>query len=235
MDDKDIIEAAFKGTAAASLDKGVDYIKKLATTFSNGDLAFIEDYETIDIIKKNKKRPALIIYKKYITNSNLIKPIEMGFTLIDLERTESHEKISNLKQKILLKYKEKGLHIAELVQCGMFHRYFALLEQKSESDALIKSRVEDLLNDIEKYTLFVKQWEKEEDSTIKALNKINTFDLKTFLIFSKGDCRDKATKIVENIMKSLNDFYNERQLDNELKNQFDFILKNGLEGTSLFE
>lgn len=225
----DPLESVAKGVASAIIDKSTDKIKFLLKKFVQKDLAFIEDDELIQIVNDNRKKPSFLEYKKYIGNQPLLKPIEMGLVLIELEKNGKKEEIGNLCSKINNRYGEKGVHIAELVQCGMFSRYFRILEDDAKSDVILQNNVESLLSDIEKYTVFVKNENKENTIFEKIKAKVYSNEPKAVLVFSKGACVKKAGKAIKRIQKILDGYYIETQFGKDDNRRFDFILRNDLD------
>ncbi len=117
--------SAAKGAARRAQSYGDDRIKAMAEAVRRGELAFIEDMETIEVVRNQRKNPEWKIYRKHIKDVDMRLQLEMGFCLRQLEGKP--QKLKDLREKILSKYGSKGLDLAELVQHGGFGRYIRLL------------------------------------------------------------------------------------------------------------
>jgi len=231
MPSDDPIESASKGATKAALEWGSDRIKELARKFSQRELSFIEDQETIDQVITQRKKPEFLFYLKYVKNRDLRLQIEMGLLLKKLEK-EDPSKIQNLRNKIYRKYKSDGLHVAELAQCGVFSRYVGLLLEKTMDEIELAEGIEGILHNIEKYVLFV-QADSDIRRTAKTVVDRITVNLpRAIIIFSKGNAaKQKADKIIQIAKKETQSlgYRIENQVDEESNQKYHFILKISVE------
>src|SRR3989344_1668561 len=116
MSSDDFIEGATKGAVKGALEFSEDKIKLFLRKFKDRELAFIEDEQTIKLVKTQREKPEWALYRKYVKDGDLRLQIEMGFSLRQLEKIGEKNKHQNLRNKLHKKYGEKGLHIAEIVQ-----------------------------------------------------------------------------------------------------------------------
>lgn len=170
----DIAEGTTKGLLDWSEEKISDFILK----FKDKKLAFIQDKETIQIVKEQFNSGELNFYKNYIEDRDLLFIVKLGLTL---RKLEGHtERKQNLREKIFNKYETNGLHIAQFVENGILNRYTAILIDNLISIEDLKKKIKDTLKNIEKHVLFVKTRDTErsviENSrTIVFANSPNIF------------------------------------------------------------
>ena len=63
---EDLTEAVAKGAVKGTLDWTLEQIKIFAKKFRDKDTAFIEDSDTINLVKEQKKSGEWELYKNYI-------------------------------------------------------------------------------------------------------------------------------------------------------------------------
>ncbi len=232
-----IIEGVAKGATKGILEWSEEKFRELVEKINAGDLAFIEDSKTIEIVRTQRETPEYQYAKKLITNPQLRVPIEMGLTLRKLEGDPA--KLRNLKTKILKRYDKRGLHIAEIVQAGIFGKYVGLLIGKTENEAELKEKLETILKDTEKYVVFIK---KDDDSELsrkqianEIITRINAIRPPAIIVFSSGSAVSHATEIVNTVEINVRGYHRNLQIEpienkDDLGEKFfkayDFILKN---------
>jgi len=189
----DVAEGLTKGLLNWSVEKVDSFIQKLREK----KLAFIEEPKTIEIVREQYKSGEAEFYKKYIKNKDILFLVRMGLTLRKLENEE--ERRLNLRDKLFKKYKLKGLHIAEFVQNGILNRYIGILLEELTSIETLEKEIEEILINIEKYTLFVQ-------GTVKKSEVIKNVDIKVSSnsphIFIVSGVKS-AAKIVREIIEPL--------------------------------
>lgn len=223
-DVKDPLETIAKGSTKATYEHIEERLSELVVKFRQGELAFIEDEETIDIVRKQRKKPAWKIYRDYVHDKDLRLQIEMGFSLKALENKP--KKLNDLKNKIYRKYGTKGLHLAELSQNGLIERYLMFLIEETENDYVLQENVEGLLEDVDRYVKFIKTDQDIDKCSEEIKTKIRSFDPNAFIIFSKGEeANDKSKKIIDIVMQSIEGYRLEVQKDYQRKQKYYFIVK----------
>lgn len=155
----DPVEDAAAGTVKGFLDWTVDQIKSLAEKFRNREIAFIQDEETIRIVKEQYNSGELNFYKTYIEDKELLFLVKIGMTLRQLER--NYDRKQNLRTKIYTKYEAKGLHIAQFVENGILNRYIGILIDNLISIEDFKRKIKSILENIDGHVLFVKTDDRE--------------------------------------------------------------------------
>ncbi|MFH1257164.1 MAG: hypothetical protein V1494_07805 [Candidatus Diapherotrites archaeon] len=223
-DDDSVVSEVVKGATRATLDYSEDKVKGLVKRFLQGDLAFIEDEETIEIVRTQRQKPEWKIYRNYITTPDLRMQIEMGFSLKQLQNNQI--KLHNLRNKIVKKYNRKGLHVAELAQSGVLGRYIGLLLGHTEDENDLKEGIEEILEAVDKYVIFLKLEDDEGDAGKTIVDRIRILSPRAIILFS---CSPRVVKKAENIIKAvkkkIKGYVFEVQLEETTCQRYDFILK----------
>lgn len=154
MSYEDPIESIASGTVKGFLEWSAESIRSLVQKFKEGKLAFIQDEETINLVKEQFNSGELNFYKIYINDKEVLFLVKIGLTLRKLET--NLERKQNLRNKILKKYEVRGLHIAQFVENGILNRYIGILIDNLTSIEDFKIKILDILNNLEKHVLFVK-------------------------------------------------------------------------------
>jgi len=148
---KDIAEGVTRGIVKETKESILALIDKLR----NGKLGFIQDPDTIEVVKEQRKVGELNQYKTFVEDKEKIDIIILGLALRRLDNQNNHERVQNLRGKIYLKYRKEGLHIAQVVQNGILNRYILTLLEQGFSIAATKPQVKSFLENIEKHVCFV--------------------------------------------------------------------------------
>jgi len=192
----DPLESISKGATKGVIEWSSQQIKELVRKFNDRELLFIEDKETIDIVKNQRKKPELNFYRKYIKDHDLRLQVEMGFSLRQLGNEP--DKLGDLKEKIVRRYGREGVYVAEFVQLGVFTKYASLLLGDTQNEKELEDGLNEILKNIEKYVLFVKASDDEKRSSGVVVSRINSNIPRVFILFSKGSvANNKAKRILE--------------------------------------
>ncbi|MFA5246826.1 MAG: hypothetical protein WC408_02965 [Candidatus Micrarchaeia archaeon] len=224
MPSEDPIESVAKGATSAALSWTESKISALVRKFKQGELSFIQDEETIDLVKKEKNTPENELYKKYISQRDYRLLVQMGLCLRRLE--PEPEKNKKLRDKITGKYGQRGLHIAQVVQSGLFKRLVDLLLGSVSSDIEMNEGIASMLDHIDKYVVFVKAGEPVSLTKNALLQRINANLPKAVVIFSRGqDAIENADQIFTFIKENVCGYEFEEQLSLEKCQKYQFIIK----------
>ena len=71
MSSDDPLASISKGAAEGTLSWTADQIKGLVQKFLNRDIAFVEDFRTIEVIKKQRKTSEWNLFKENVQDSDL--------------------------------------------------------------------------------------------------------------------------------------------------------------------
>lgn len=201
---KDPLESASAGVTKGVLSWTEEKVKALVERFQNRDVAFVEDPETINLAKEQRKTSEWNLFKQYIDDPDLRIIFQMGLTLRKLEGKK--QLIESLRNKILDKYDTKGLHIAQFVQNGFFGKFLANALERSTTPQKLKFEIESLFKNVENTVVFVKETDNVEKETQEIITKIRANSPKTFVICSSGFAKKKCKEIKEKTMKRISGY-----------------------------
>ena len=200
----DITEGVTKGFLDWSIDKITSFLQKL----ENREIAFIEEQKTIDIVKEQYLSGESKFYGKYIKDKKFLFLARLGLALRKVEGDK--ERRGNLRDKIFKKYSVEGLHIAEFVENGILNRYVGILIEGLISIEKLEKDIEDILKNIEKYTLFV-QWTSNKAEIVKRADiKVNSNSPKVFIVSGFKLAAQLVRDCTESFIIMLNDYELER-------------------------
>lgn len=216
---QDLAEGATKGI----IDSVKEEIKKLAKRFLKNELVFIEDEETIELVKKQLKSGEWTFIKDYIKDKRLKLLIQMGLALKDLEKRHKRDDLEKLRDKIFSKYREKGLHVAQFVQCRLLMEYLTKITDQCQTKKEFIERVRELLENLEIRVSFI----REEDDPISKksiiIGRLSTNAPDDYLVFARDSALDVGLKIEKELESVIGD-YNYKIDSNKSKNSLILIL-----------
>jgi len=166
-DEPNIITNTAEGVTKGVMSWGEEKVKSFVQSFRDRRLVFINNKETIDLVKEQLKSGDWSLVKQYLNDKELKILVQMGLTLRKLE--SDPEQLQNLRTKILNRFKSRGLHIAQVVQNGILTEFIGAVASKVHSGSEIVEKVENLLLNVDKFILFI----KANDSVEKKVNEIN--------------------------------------------------------------
>ena len=201
---EDPLASATEGVAKAAFSWTEEKLKRLVEKFHNKDIAFVEDPETINLAKKQRKTSEWSLFKEYIEDPDLRILFQMGLTLRRLEKQQKQRE--SLRLKIHNKYGAKGLHIAQFIQNGFFGKYVGNILERASTPPKLKVEIENLLNNIEKMTIFIKQDDNMDIKTAETVTKIMANSPNTFIICSTRSAMKKCERIKKNVMKRISGY-----------------------------
>ncbi|MGV8169050.1 MAG: hypothetical protein ACP5N3_03260 [Candidatus Nanoarchaeia archaeon] len=191
MSSDDITSGAVKGAISWSEDK----IKEFVKNFKERKLAFIQDSETIDLVKEQLKSGEWDLCKKYLRDDKLKILVQMGLTLRRLDTSNNYPVLKNLRDRIVKKYGEKGLHIAQFVQNKILSDFIGSYVSTGTSIEDLITDVESLLNNLEKNVLFVKAEDKPEKLLRDIEIKLTANVPSIFIIFARQSAYDNGAEL----------------------------------------
>jgi hypothetical protein len=208
----------------AVLEWTEDKVKELVTKFRNRDIAFVEDSEIINVVKEQRKTPEWEYFKQNVEDQDIRILFQMGLTLRKLE--QDIRKREDLRNKIFKKYDKKGLHVAEVVQNGIFSRFLGTILERSQTPQKLKEEILDLFKNIDNRAVFIQARYDEKyvkRRTDEIVAKINAHSPDVFVISSVGRARDICKKIAKSVMNKISD-YTYELVESENKRIY-FIIK----------
>jgi hypothetical protein len=203
----DPLEDIAKGATKGALEWTADFIKQIAKNFQENKLKFIRDKENIEIAKDQYNSGELQIYKAYIEDKNKLMILRMGLVLRKLENKGDKERKQALREDIMKKYEIKGPHVAQFVENGILNRYIGILLDDIGSIEKFKERINDVIDNIEKYVLFVKNADTER-LVLESCLRITTSNLSMiFIVSGIGSAAETIRKIEERLIELLKENY----------------------------
>ena len=201
------LEDIAKGVIKGTLEWTADFIKQLAKGFQENKLKFIRDKENIEIAKEQYNSGELQIYKTYIEDKKKLMILRMGLVLRKLENKGEKEKKQNLREDIMKKYEIKGLHIAQFVENGILNRYIGILLDDISSIEKFKEKINEIIDNIERYVLFVKTTDSER-IVLESCLRITTSNLSMiFIVSGMGSAAETIKKVEERLKELLKENY----------------------------
>jgi len=214
---KDIAE----GVSNSIINKVEQKIKNFVKKFNEGDLAFIQERETIDRVRSQLKNNEYKFYKNYIHDNETLRIVSFGLALKKLEEEKEDIRRINLNKKILYKFGKEKLHFAYSVQNKILSKYIIFLIENIETE-LIFDYIGSFIKDIEKHALFVKkeQDQKQVADTIKT--KIIANSPPFFVVSGKGNAKEIVNEAVNSIINFLKEDYSIEEYKSERSQIFFF-------------
>ena len=198
----DVTSGAIKGFLNWSIEQIKSYIQKL----KDKKLAFIQDEKTIKRVKELYASGELAIYKEYVKDKEILFLLQIGLTLRRLEQEKEFDRRLGLRTKIHNKYGVKALHIAQFVENGILNRYIGILIDNIISLDKFKEDITNVLNNIEKYVLFVQGYEKERTVIQSALSIVSNNIPSIFIVSGIFSAANIVKKCEVRLVELLKDY-----------------------------
>lgn len=216
----DPIKEASEGVVEGFLNWAEDYVKRLASEFRDKKLAFIQDERTIKRVKEQYKSGELAIYKEYISNKEVLFLLQMGLTLRALEMEGEEDRRKRLRGKIFQKYEVKGLHIAQFVENGVLNKYIGILIDNIVSIEKFKEDIIKVLQDIDKYVLFVQEKDSDREIIKRTLTIISSHSPMIFILSGIGSAAGVVRLCEPRLIEMLKDYELEKISSSQKENLF---------------
>lgn len=218
--DIDPIESAVKGAVEGSLNWATGFVKNLADGFKNRKFNFIENKDTLKLAREQYNSGELQVYKTYITDKNKLMLLRMGLLLRKLEVTGERDRKQSLRESIMKRYDIKGLHIAQFVENGILNRYIGILLDDISSIEKFKERLNEIIDNIQKYVLFVKSQDSER-LVLDSCLRITTTNLSMiFIVSGMGQAAEAVKKVEVRLIELLKDYELEKMSKGDKENLF---------------
>lgn len=145
----------------------------------------------------------------------------MGLVLRKLENKGEREKKQNLREDIMKKYEIRGLHVAQFVENGLLNRYIGILLDDIDSIEKFKEKINEIIDNIEKYALFVKGTDSERNVLHSCLTITSSNLSMIFIVSGIGSAAEIVRKSEERIKELLKENYDlEKMSKGENENLF---------------
>ncbi|MBI5347180.1 MAG: hypothetical protein HZB66_01075 [Candidatus Aenigmarchaeota archaeon] len=195
----------------ADLEHTAEKIKELVDRFRNRDIIFVEDEETINTAKEQDETSEWQLFKNLFEkkDNNIHVLFKLGLTLRKFEKNNETKKLEDLREKIYNKYGAEGVHIAQIVQSGIFGRYIGIIIEKTQSPQRLKLEVETFFKNIDKSVSFIKAEDHAEIKIEEIVTKIRANSPHTFIILSMGLVMEKCEEIHSKVIEKIPDYKSE--------------------------
>lgn len=214
------IEDASKGAVKGALEWGTEQIKSLVEGFRNKRLSFIENKDTLQIAREQYDSGELQIYKNYIDDKNILMVLRMGLVLRKLEKKGEKDRKQKLREDIMKKYEVKGLHIAQFVENGLLNRYIGILLDDLDSIKKFREKINEIIENIEKYVFFVKLTDSERFVLDSCLRITTSYLSMIFIVSGMGSAKELMKKIEPKLIELLKDYELEKMSRGDNENLF---------------
>lgn len=198
------IRKCAEGTTDSIIKHSSKAIKDFAKKLLNKELSFIEDDETIDIAKEQRKAGEAEIFREYAQSSRHRLLYQMGLTLRKLEK--NNKDLNPLIQKILKKFEKNGLHFAMFVQNGLFIKYIDTLFERGHQSDGVKKQVINLIDEPSTVVSFINHEDKVENKSREIINKIDNTSPEIFIISGAKSAMDKCEEIHDVVLGKLDNY-----------------------------
>lgn len=200
---QDIAEGATRGVLSWSKET----ILALAKKFLNKELVFIEDQQTIEIVKEQLKTAEWLLFNRYVQDKDMQLLIKMGLTLRALEKQKRLQALQNLRDKISTsKYGKRGLHIAQFVQSKLLKEYVNGIIDKASSESELIQNINDMLSYLEVRSSFIKKEDSPDIKVAEILTRIQAHAPESYIVFAK-DSALPICKLIIDLLKEKIKYY----------------------------
>jgi len=206
-------EKIIAGMTRGTLQYFEEKISSLITRFKNKDITFVEEIETANLAKEQRKKPEWELFKQYVYDYDLRILFQLGLTFRSLEN--QGKPIDVLKKNVKDKYGSTGLHIAYFVQNGFFQRLLASIVERERTPEALRKEISDVLRNIENVVTFITGMDSKQELELKAtriITKINANSPKTYIISSaqekgkSGSATKKCAQVYKMVMEGISGY-----------------------------
>jgi len=197
----DSLASIAKGISSAAFEWTEEKLKTLISEIRDGDMKIVNDIDTYQVMKEQKKLPEFKLFTKYIYDDTLCKLFQIGLSLRALERNV--QKRDALRTRTVQLYAKIGLHIAEFIQNGFFIKYLDTVIKREKTETGIRNELMEFFKNFEKTVTFI----KEKDNVEKTAREISTRIIsnlpRTYIIFSSVAATKTCSKVKERVMSEI--------------------------------
>lgn len=173
--------------------------------FFNRDIAFIQDVDTINTVKEQRNLSEYKYFKQYIVNSDYRILFQLGLTLRKFEK--NNKRLTRLRDKIVLKYGESGLHIAQFVQNGLINKCVGnILESSTIDPEDLTGEIEKLFYNIENIVNYIEQFDNVDKKVKEITTKMLAHSPKLYIICSSKSAMGKCQQIINEVLKEIQNY-----------------------------
>ncbi|MFH1916614.1 MAG: hypothetical protein ABIJ21_05085 [Nanoarchaeota archaeon] len=205
LDASDIVEGGIR----FSLKEIKAYVRR----FKDKQIRFIQDEETIVLVKEQRTSGEYSLYEQYLRDPSHKILAQMGLTLRRLDEKKKHLELQNLRDKIRKKHGEHGLHIAQFVQANVLGQLIVGIAPKSKSLGEVQNQIVSFFNGLNQRSLFVQQNYNPSIKGDEIIMRIRANQPEIFIVFATKS----AIPIIRDIKRILTSRIKKEQLHYELE------------------
>ncbi len=199
------VEDATKGAVKGVLEWTEDNIIKLVQKFRNHEIAFVQDKETAELIKRQDQRAEYKTICTYLPKEYKTL-VRVG---LSLQKINDADKLSQIKKNIVSQFGSDNLHIINAVQNGIVTQLLTQLLKVYESPADVQNKLVAFLKQVDQLIIFVKNEDNNKTDRIAKLimDRVDTNSSQMAIIFGRGEARKVVKKILEIIQNDPLGYY----------------------------
>jgi hypothetical protein len=203
-DDTSPAVAAAHGATKALLEWGEERIIDLAARLRDREVAFIGNRETMALVRRERRTEEAGLLRRYVRDKRLREITVLGLALRRLEkRPEDAERLQELRRKIHRRHAVNGLQAAELVQRGIVALLISRFMSEEHVPEDITRALENLLNRVRRYAMFVKSSDNINSLVAEVKPKILAQSPDLFIVLGRGEAMEKAKRLLAALLKAL--------------------------------
>lgn len=199
-------DAAAGAAGGAVLGWALDKIPGFIERFRNRQLAFIEDEETIAVVRDSRKGAEFSHFKNYASGSRMRVLLQVGLALRRMDRRGDQEGVQDLREKILHKYQTPGLHLAEAVQSGMLSLIHEELLKMELSENELDEEMQTVFENIDWHVAFIEEASDIDKKANEVQTHINRNYPKVFIVAGSGKAVRIALEIAHQVAREATDY-----------------------------
>ncbi|MDR2699280.1 MAG: hypothetical protein LBC12_00405 [Nitrososphaerota archaeon] len=198
------VKQVAEGVTAALLNWTKESAKDVARKFRDHKLSFVQDSEVIETAKEQKGTTEYSIFRHYVTDGDLCVLFQMGLTLRKVEADK--DKRDKLRERVLKKFGDEGLHIAQFVQNGLFGKYFAVIMERGLTSEQISKEITDLFNNIELTNSYIKSVDTVKVEVETIVTRIRSRSPNTYIISGSSSAIVKCRQVKDRVMANISGY-----------------------------
>jgi hypothetical protein len=206
---KDPIESASKGVTEGFLDWTEEKVKDAVKQFLNRKLAFIKDADNIDLVKSEKHSSEYTLLGQFIPKGGAIEiQVQMGLALREMRGNDF--RITDLVKKLVVKYGDEGLHVAELTETGIITQLLARLTKLYPDPVETAKRLGYFLDHIGELAIFVRAEDFPSTIAKQIMLRIEAYTSHLVIALGSGYAQGVLHKALQKVEKDKRRYYIEK-------------------------
>lgn len=194
-----LVEDAAAGAARGTIDALASNAKKLIEWVAAGKLRFLGDPETVRETRKKKRSPEWETLKGYIDASDLRTQVLLGLELRDLDSRGEKGRLEESRGKLLRRYGNVGLHVAQLAKLGIVTDLIGELIKRYQNPTDVRVEATGILADADSRVRFVQSADVPAQVARTVESRLDAHG--TQLLIAKGNARPVLERALQRLKK----------------------------------